>query len=133
LSLWMFGSMIEGTWGSRRFTEFYFLSVLAAAFTTLALTYGALGLLGTGVDVPLLRSLAQQTQGATVGASGGVYGILMAFGIIYAEQEIMMIPFPVRIKAKYMIAILIFIVIASAVQDVGGVANLAHCGGLLFG
>src|SRR5258706_1331921 len=94
LSLWMFGSTIESSWGSRRFVEFYFGCVLAAALATIAITYAGLGLQGVFPDMPLLRSLAQQTQVVTVGASGGVYGIPMAFGIIFAEQEIFMFPFP---------------------------------------
>lgn len=133
LSLWMFGGMIEGTWGSRRFIEFYVYCVLAAAATTIAIAYLGVALYQFFPAVPLVRALASQILIPTVGASGGVYGILMAFGMLYGEQEMYMFPLPFAIKAKYMIAILIFIAIAGALQDTGGVANLAHLGGLLFG
>jgi len=133
LSVWMFGGMIESTWGTRRFVEFYLYCVLAAAATTIAVAYIGVAMLGAFADVPLVRGLAMQTMVPTVGASGGVYGILMAFGMLYGEQEVFLFPLPFRIKAKYMVAILIFLVIAGAVQETGGVANLAHLGGLFFG
>ncbi len=70
----------------------------------------------------------------TFGASGGIYGLLLAFGMLYGDRELFLFPFPVAIKAKYLVAILIFIVLISAFQpSQGGVANFAHLGGLLFG
>ena len=72
---------------------------------------------------------------STLGASGGVYGLLLAFGWLFGEQEIFMFPFPFRIKAKYMVAVLILIALAGALGDPsgGGTANIAHLGGLFFG
>jgi membrane associated rhomboid family serine protease len=69
----------------------------------------------------------------TIGASGGVFAILMAFGMVFGENEIMMIPFPFLIKAKYFVLILIVVTVAFAIGDRGGVAYLAHLGGLFFG
>ena len=94
LGLWMFGSALEGAWGSRRFVELFSFGVIGAAITTIVVSYGHV--LG-GPNSP------------TVGASGGVFAILIAFGIVFAENEIMLIPFPFLIKAKYFIAILIVV------------------------
>ena len=81
IGLWMFGSAIEAAWGKRRFLELYFLGAIGAAITTIAFSYTHI--LGKP-DTP------------TVGASGGVFAILIAFGILFAENEILMIPFPLR-------------------------------------
>ena len=117
LALWMFGGQIEQTWGTRRFVHLYAYSVLGAALVSMALSYsGALGLTPT---VP------------TIGASGGVYGILLAFGMTFPESPIMMIPFPVSIKAKYFVGILIVIALISSLRESTGVAYVAHLGGLI--
>jgi membrane associated rhomboid family serine protease len=125
LALWMFGAQLESDWGSKKFTEFYFFCVIGAALTTIAVAYTGVG----GVS----------PAAATAGASGGVLGILMAFGIIYANQEIMLFPIPISIKAKYFIAAIAFIELISAInaadprQRGDSVAYVAHLGGLLFG
>ncbi len=120
LMLWMFGAQLELDWGRRQFLEFYFFCVIGAALVTVAVSFA--GILGLSPYV------------ATVGASGGIYGLLMAFGMLYGDREIFMFPLPFMIKAKYMVAILVLIVIATSLQPgPGGVANLAHLGGLLFG
>jgi hypothetical protein len=69
----------------------------------------------------------------TVGASGGVFAILIAFGMLFGDQEIMMIPFPFLIKAKYFVGILIVVTLAFAMAGGGQVAYVAHLGGLFFG
>ena len=119
LSVWMFGGMLERDWGTKRFVEFYAFCGVGAALVTIAISFTHV--LGMAPTQP------------TVGASGAVYGILMAFGILYGDQEIFMFPLPFMIKAKYFVAILVFIAIAGAVTDVGGTANFAHLGGLFFG
>ncbi len=118
LGLWMFGAAIENAWGSRRFLELYFIGILGAAVTTVAFSYA--------------HVLSDPTR-ATVGASGGVFAILLAFGILFADNEIMMFPFPFLIKAKYFIGILIVITLAFAMTGGGNVAYIAHLGGLFFG
>src|SRR6202051_1144438 len=119
LGLWMFGSQFEGAWGTRRFVELYSFGLVGAAITTIAASY-AFHILGT----PSTR---------TLGASGGVFAILIAFGMLFGEQEIMMIPFPFLIKAKYFVGILIVVTLAFAMSGSGGVAYVAHLGGLLLG
>jgi len=118
LGLWMFGSAIEGAWGTRRFVELFSIGVIGAAITTVALS--------------CTHVLGDPTR-PTIGASGGVFAILIAFGVLFADQEIMMIPFPFLIKAKYFVLILIVVTVAFAISGGGSTAYLAHLGGLLFG
>jgi len=124
LALWMFGAQLETDWGARKFLEFYFFCVVGAALVTVAISY-------TGIAgiTPLTN---------TVGASGGVLGILMAFGMLYGDREIMLFPIPISLKAKYFVGGIIFIELISAIKAAGpgrgeGVAYVAHLGGLLFG
>jgi membrane associated rhomboid family serine protease len=119
LMLWMFGSQFEMDWGTSRFLEFYFFCVVGAALSTIAIAYA--GLLGLSPFTP------------TVGASGGIYGILLAYGIIYANREIMLFPIPFTIKAKYFVIGLIFITLYLSMNGPSGVAYVAHLGGLFFG
>ncbi len=118
LMLWMFGAEFEMNWGSRRFLEFYFFCVIGAALITTAFAYVGF----------LLSPLTP-----TAGASGGVFGILLAFGMIYGDREVFMFPLPFRIRAKYMVGVLIFVEVALVLQGPSGVANIAHLGGALFG
>jgi membrane associated rhomboid family serine protease len=139
LMLWMFGSTLEGGWGRRKFLQLYSFCLVGAALTTMALGYAGYEIYNsqivhTGTANPFWASLAALIARPTVGASGAIYGVLIAFGIIYKDQELFLFPFPFRIKAKYMVAILVAVVFASALQPgVGGVATFAHLGGLLFG
>jgi membrane associated rhomboid family serine protease len=116
--LWMFGSAVESAWGTRRFVELYAIGAVGGALTTVGVSYTRL--LG-GPNTP------------TIGASGAVFAVLIAFGILFADNEIMLIPFPFMIKAKYFIGILIVIELALAISGGGNVAYVAHLGGLLFG
>ena len=124
LGLWMFGAQLESDWGRKRFLEFYFFCVIGAALTTIAISY-------TGVG-----EVSPETP--TVGASGGVLGILMAFGVLYGDREIMLFPIPFSIRAKYFVAGVAFITLVEAISASGAgrgsnVAYFAHLGGLLFG
>jgi membrane associated rhomboid family serine protease len=119
LTLWMFGSQEEQDWGSRRFLEYYLFCVVGAALVTIGVAY-----VGWGMT----------PDTATVGASGGIYGLLIAYGMLYGDRELLLFPIPIAIKAKYLVGILIFIVLISTFQpSQGGVANFAHLGGLFFG
>ena len=101
LGLWMFGAPIEETWGTRRFLQYYFLCGVGAGICVVAaaLAFG-------GASQP------------TIGASGAIYGLLLAFGMLFPEQEILvMFLFP--IKAKYMVMIfgaIAFVVLVSKRQ-----------------
>lgn len=120
LMLWMFGWQEEQDWGGRKFLEFYLFCVVGAALVTIAVAYAS------------LPGLTPRT--VTIGASGGIYGVLMAFGMLYGDQTVFLFPIPISLKAKYLVAILIFLVIIATFQpSQGGVANFAHLGGLFFG
>jgi membrane associated rhomboid family serine protease len=120
LGLWMFGSQFEMDWGSKQFVEFYLFCVIGAALVTVAVSYT--GFMGVTPLIP------------TVGASGGIYGILMAYGMLYGNREVFMFPLPFMIKAKYMVGIIILLLLASTLTPgPTGVANFAHLGGLIFG
>ena len=118
IGIWMFGAAFEGSWGTRRFLELYGVGVLGAALTSLILAFA---------------HVLTTPDKITIGASGGVFAILIAFGMVFAENEIMLIPFPFTIKAKYFVAILIVVTLALAISGGGNVAYVAHLGGLFFG
>lgn len=131
ITLWMFGPQLEMSWGRHRFFEFYFYAVIAAALTTIGVSY-----LGT---VSPFGFLGISPLVATVGASGGLFGVMVAFAILYGNQEFMLFPLPFTMKAKYLVAIFILISLAGAIQGMGAghrgesVAYFAHLGGALFG
>ena len=111
-ALWMFGVQIENRWGSQRFVVFYFFCVVGAALTHL---------LFVTAPVP------------TIGASGGVFGILLAFGMMFPNQPIYLY-FLFPIKAKYLVIGFGLLELWSGVSGTSsGVANFAHLGGMLFG
>ena len=112
--LWMFGSDIERLWGTRRFLSYYFFTGIGAGIFTLILTPNGL--------VP------------TIGASGAIYGILLAFAWFFPERRILLyfvFPIPARIFVMIFGGIEL---LASITQQPGGtIAHLAHLGGLVFG
>jgi membrane associated rhomboid family serine protease len=124
LWLWWFGAQLEMDWGERKFYEFYFFCVAGAGLTTVAVSYTHIA--GVQPYIP------------TEGASGGIFGILMAFAMLYGEQEIWLFPIPFSIKAKYFVAGIAFITLVGAIMAARprhgeSVAYVAHLGGLLFG
>lgn len=119
LSFWFIGAYLEMDWRAKKFLEFYFFCVVGAALTTVGLAY-------TGIP-------RVDPHTITIGASGGVYGILVAFGMLYGEMDMFLFPLPFSIKAKYVAAIWILIAIAGSLSGGGGVAYFAHLGGVFFG
>ena|SRR6266849_412048 len=124
LWLWWFGAQLELDWGQKRFLEFYFFCVVGAALTTIAISYTGFGGITPGTP--------------TEGASGGILGILMAFGMLYGNQEIWLFPIPFSIRAKYFVAGVAFFTLIGAISATTSrhgesVAYVAHLGGLLFG
>jgi membrane associated rhomboid family serine protease len=120
LTLWFIGAYLERDWGPRRFIECYTFCVVGAALVTIAISY--------------THFLGMDPATPTVGASGGIFGLLMAFGILYADQEMFLFPLPFSIKAKYLVGIWVVVAIIAIFEpSQGGVAVFAHIGGLLFG
>ncbi len=123
LWLWMFGAQLEIDWGYNLFLQYYFFCAVGAALVTVAVSFT--GILGASPLVP------------TVGASGAIFGLLIAFGILHGESEIMLFPLPFMMKAKYfimgLIAIELYLTLSSSHQPGQSVAYMAHLGGLLFG
>ncbi|MBL7980008.1 MAG: rhomboid family intramembrane serine protease [Bacteroidetes Order II. Incertae sedis bacterium] len=121
-ALWMFGAQIETVWGPRRFTLYYFICVVGAAVAQLSVSWYEIHWLD-------LRYIAP-----TVGASGGVFGILLAFGMMYPEYEIYFFPFPVPIKAKWFVLIYGVIELMNGVTGgASNIAHFAHLGGMVAG
>jgi membrane associated rhomboid family serine protease len=121
LMLWMFGSMLEIPWGSRRFWEFYLFGIVGAGLGTVALAYT----IGSFVHLNPLTP--------TIGASGGIYAIYMAVAMLFGDREVYLFPFPVTIRLKYLVGILALISLVGAVGNGGDTAHVAHLSGLLFG
>jgi membrane associated rhomboid family serine protease len=115
-ALWMFGSQIEARWGRRPFLVYYFVCGLGGA-----LTYGLFNLAGFASFIPM------------IGASGAIYGILLAYGLTFPESVILVMMI-IPMKAKY--AVLVFGLVelmSTASRSTGDVAHLAHLGGMLTG
>jgi membrane associated rhomboid family serine protease len=115
LTLWMFGAPVEETWGTRRFLQYYFLCGI-----------------GAGICVVVVNLLAGNPYQPTIGASGAIFGLLLAFGMLFPNQEVLfMLLFP--IKAKYLVMIFGVIAFLGSFQGGSTVSNLAHLGGMIFG
>jgi membrane associated rhomboid family serine protease len=118
LALWMFGAELERIWGTRYFLKFYFVTGVGAGALTVLFSL-------------LPFAFAQQLQHAIViGASGAIYGLLLAYALYFPDRPIYMwMLFP--IPAKIFVAIMGAIAFVSSLGDGGGVANATHLGGLL--
>jgi membrane associated rhomboid family serine protease len=116
MGLWMFGSELERVWGRTRYMQFYGASILAAALCQLLIE--AI----TGMGNP------------TVGASGGLFGLLLAFGMMYPDRMIMPLIPPIPMKAKYFVALYGALELILGVTGTSsGIAHFAHLGGMLGG
>jgi membrane associated rhomboid family serine protease len=117
LALWMFGTELERTWGTRFFTKYYFVTGVGAAATSLVLSL-------------FIDDIYHST---TVGASGAIYGLLIAYAMYFPHRTIYYIIFP--IPARVFVAIMGLIAFWSSINGGGGggVAHTAHLGGLIVG
>lgn len=121
--LWMFGMRIENVWGSRRFAFFYFFCVLGASLVQLLVT-----------SAPFWFGIGDPVIVPTVGASGGVFGVLLAFAMLYPEERVMLLFPPIPIKAKWFVIGLIALQLYAGIAGTqAGVANFAHLGGAFAG
>ncbi len=115
-ALWMFGSRIENLWGSKVFAIYYFVCVVGAGL------------------MQLLVSSQGENIYPTVGASGGVFGLLLAFGMFYPRERLILIFPPIPMEARW------FVIVFGAIElwfgitgTAEGIAHFAHLGGMLFG
>lgn len=137
-ALWMFGGIIEQTWGAKRYLIFYLVCGLGAAFCQELAQFVEyfIQLQGNYPNFTLadMFTVDFSGTGVTVGASGAIYGLLLAFGMSYPEERLFIIPIPFPIKAKWYVVGLMVLDLLSAISTSNdGVAHLAHLGGILFG
>ena len=136
-ALWMFGSMVERVWGPKRFLIFYFICGLGAAFFQM----GSYAFDFWQIDHSIISAEVSDQyqvilrQAYTVGASGAIMGVLAAFGYLFPNTELIIIPIPVPIKAKWAILGMISLDVFGGVVKVQGdnIAHFAHIGGALIG
>lgn len=138
-ALWMFGNVLENVWGPKRFLIFYLVCGVGAGltqelvqyiqYTTQLAQYDQVNLGGSIVSMDSYLNLM-----TTVGASGAVYGILLAFGMMFPDSLIY-IYFAIPIKAKWFVILYAVIELVSGLGVAGSdnVAHFAHLGGMLFG
>ncbi len=139
-ALWMFGCVVERVWGPKKFLFYYIVCGVgaglfqeAAQFVTyIVKDLSAYDFVNTGTArIAMSEYLNMWT---TVGASGAIYSILLAFGMIYPNERIFIFPLPIPIKAKYFVLGYAVIELFSALATSGdGVAHIAHLGGMVFG
>ena len=139
-ALWMFGSVIERVWGPKKFLFYYLVCGVGAGLIQELVQYADYSVQGIAAYQYVNMGGVQLSTDAyinlwtTIGASGAVYGILLAFGMIFPNERLFIIPFPFPIKAKWLIIGYIAIELFSAMSGPGdGVAHMAHLGGMLFG
>lgn len=137
-ALWMFGRVLEQVWGPKRFLLFYMLCGIGAGliqelvqyieyatvlsnYTTVQTGYGL---------IPMSEYLNMMR---TLGASGAIYGILLAFGMLFPNSQMFVFPLPFPIKAKYFVMGYAVLELVLGISGGDGVAHFAHLGGMLFG
>lgn len=156
-AVWMFGSAIENYWGPKRFLKFYLITGFGAAIIHYLIVYiqiiglekyldpetinvvrteGARALSeGKNFIEPVLANLNSLYNTPIVGASGALFGILLAFGMMFPNSRIYLMFIPIPIKAKYFVIGYGVIELISGISNSPGdnVAHFAHLGGMLFG
>ena len=136
-TLFIFGSVLERVWGTKKFLIFYFVTGFGAA------------LVHTGVEwIQMQYWMTQAAEGSmtalnsihalkvtpTVGASGAIYGLLMGYAMLYPDSIMSLIFPPISMKAKCFVLIFAGIELLTGVTGTGGgIAHFAHLGGLIFG
>jgi membrane associated rhomboid family serine protease len=119
-ALWLFGTRLESLWGPRRFATYYLICVVGAALAQMVVSEVSLAQGGEAYPV--------------LGASGGVFGVLLAFGLTFPEARLMLLFPPIPIKAKWFVLIYGAIELTAGVTGtLEGVAHFAHLGGMITG
>jgi membrane associated rhomboid family serine protease len=116
LALLMFGAQLEHVWGQRRYLTYYLVCVVGAGLCQLGVVTWSGGIY------------------PTVGASGGVFGLLLAYALLFPNQRVMLLIPPIPMKARTLVIVLGVIELAFGISGTrSGVAHFAHLGGMLFG
>ncbi|MBN2166387.1 MAG: rhomboid family intramembrane serine protease [Marinilabiliaceae bacterium] len=156
-AVFMFGTLLEKVWGSKRFLTYYLVTGIGAGLIQYLVAYLSIKNLESqltfeeiriiyshnysalnnlaNVNVPIVKELIATINTPTIGASGAVFGILLAFGMLFPNTQLMLLFPPIPIRAKYFVIIYgvmeLFMGVASRPGD--NVAHWAHLGGMLFG
>lgn len=138
--LWMFGMVIENVWGPKKFLFYYIVCGIGAGLCQEVAQYASYVIQGLdayqfvnagGSQMPMDAYLNLMT---TVGASGAIYAVLLAFGMLFPDERMFIIPIPIPIKAKWIVVGPVALELFYALGQPGdGVAHVAHLGGMLFG
>ena len=138
-AVWMFGRTLEHVWVPKRFLIYYMVCGIGAGLIQELVQYGEYVMVlqdyqqvdtGFGI-IPMSDYLNMMN---TVGASGAVYGILLAFGMLFPNSQMFVFPIPFPIKAKYFVIGYAVIELLLGMSRAGdGIAHFAHLGGMLFG
>ena len=136
-ALWMFGNTLENLWGSQRFLLFYMVCGIGAGlcqelvqYIQYATTLSGYATVNTGSQIIPMATYLNMMN--TVGASGAIYGLLLAFGMMFPDSRIYLY-FLLPIKAKWFVIAYAVIELISGLSGGGNVAHFAHLGGMLFG
>lgn len=142
-AFWMFGCVIESVWGPKKFLFYYISCGIGAGLMQELAQFVSFYVTISGQDpsvglsdvFQVGQALSMQLNSwTTIGASGAVYAILLAFGMIFPNERIFIFPLPIPIKAKWFVTFYVCIELFSALGSPGdGVAHMAHLGGMLFG
>jgi len=150
-ALFMFGGLLERTWGARRFLLYYMVTGIGAGIiqqiiwtidfkpfideiTTIVNSGNSVNVNGVIIN-SILEIKALFNNPITVGASGSVFGVLLAFGWLFPQVELYMLFIPIPIKARLAVAIYAFVELFFGVANFSwdNIAHFAHLGGMLFG
>ena len=140
-ALWMFGCVMERVWGPKKFLFYYILCGVGAGLIqeiSQFVSYSIEGLAAydtVSISGGLKLSMEEYLNAwTTVGASGAIYAILLAFGMTFPEERIFIFPLPIPIKAKWFVMFYVVVELLAALGQSGdSVAHFAHLGGMLFG
>lgn len=142
-ALWMFGCVVETSWGPRKFLTYYITCGIGAGLIQMVAQLVSFYVIaseqipGFSLSDAMMvahNSAATLNQWTTVGASGAIYSVLLAFGMLYPNERIFIFPLPVPIKAKWLVCFYIAVDLFAALGTSNdGVAHFAHLGGMFFG
>ena len=127
-AVFMFGRTLEQVWGPKRFLTYYMATGIGAGLVQIIVMY-----LRISAEIP--PEMFSMVNSITVGASGSVFGILLAFGMLFPNAQLFIIPFPFPIKAKWFVIGygLLELLFGVANRTGDNVAHFAHLGGMMFG